>query len=188
MENVKTILQCFLFLTVVFIAAKSDAFAKNPFVIKIVEKPAVLRVGQSHTFAFDVRNVSGAPLTLSSRCAASANLSWRNKDGSGGGTGSGCGGTVGRVSIATNYDPATGKFDCVTTTSPILSYGEEDFFTLQPNETKRFEAKANVPDNLKPRFVTVTVSYMSQYDGSAVGLRAWTGAASSITLQMRVVK
>ena len=188
MKSVKSVLQSFLFLVVILIAAKMDAFAKKPFVIKLVEKPAVLRVGQTHTFAFNVQNVSGAPLTLSSRCAASAGLSWSNRDGTGGGTGSGCGSTIASVSIATNYDPTTGKFDCVTTDLTILPYGERDFFTLQPNEAKRFEVEAHVPNNLKPRFVTVTVSYEPQYDGSAVGLQAWKGAASSISLKMRVVK
>ena len=176
-------MQSFLFLAVIFIAAKTDAFAKKPFVIKLVEKPAVLRVGQTHTFVFDVQNISGAPLTLSSQCAASANLSWLNRDGTGGGTGSGCGGST--LITSTDYDPATGKFTCVTRSFP---YGEDDFFTLQPNETKRFETEANVPEDIKPRFVTVTVSYESQYDGSAIGLRAWTGAASSVSLKMRVVK
>ena len=161
MKSSKTILQILLLLMVVFIAAKADAFAKKPFIIKLVEKPAVLHIGQSHTFAFDVRNVSGAPLTLSSQCATSANLSWLNRDGTSGGTGSSCGTT---------------------------GYSEADFFTLQPNETKRLEATAVVPRNLKPRFVTVTISYESQYDGRAIGLRAWTGAASSISLKMRVVK
>ncbi len=172
MKSVKSILQSFLFLVVILIAAKTEAFAKKPFVIKLVEKPAVLHVGQTHTFAFEVQNVSSTPLTLSSRCAASAGLSWSNKDGTGGGTGSGCGSTIASVSIATRYDSETGKFECVTTTLPNLPYDKDDFFTLQSNETKRFETEATVSDNLKPRFVTVTISYESQYDGSAVGVQA----------------
>jgi len=181
--NPKTTLQICLFLAVIFVGPETDAFARTPYVIKIVEKPAVLRIGQAHTFIFDVQNVSGAALTLSSKCAARASLSWLNRDGTGGGTGSGCGGSL--LVTSTNYDPTTGKFSCNT---KILPYSEEDFFTLQPNETKRFEAEAHVPTDLRPRFVTVTVSYESRHDGSSIGLQAWTGAASSISLKMRVVK
>lgn len=183
MKSQKTILQILLFFTVIFIAAKSDVFAQEPIVIKIVEKPAVLRSGQTYTFAFEVQNVTDAPLTLSSDCAASVNIIWINRNGTGGGTGAGC--YSSHFVADTDYNPETKKFSCITRQVP---YTKDDFFTLQPNETKRFEDEVNVPDTLKPRFVTVVISYESKHDGSAVGLQAWKGAKSSVSLKMRVVK
>ncbi len=100
-----------------------------------------------------------------------------------GGTGSGCASST--ITISTVYDSTTGKFNCI---SEILPYSRSDFFTLRPNETKRLEAQATVPDDIEAKFVIVTVYYKSKYDGSAVGIRASTGEAKPIKLKMRVVK
>ena len=86
MKNANIILRTLLLFIIAFIAAKGSVSAQTPFIIKVVEKPSTMSLGQKYTFAFDVQNVSKAPLTMSSSCAVLANVSWK-----GSGSGSGCG-------------------------------------------------------------------------------------------------
>ena len=142
--------------------------------MKLVEKPAQLRIGKSYKFVFDVINISQKPVTLSSICNASASLTWENRDGTGGGYGSGCSSST--IVIAHYYDPQTKTI--TSSGSQIVPYTENSFFTLEPNGNKRFETTLVVPKGIKPRRVTVHINFESKYDGSLVGLSAWTGVIS----------
>ena len=58
MKSCKTVLRTIFLLAVIFVAANANVFAKKPFIIKLVEKPTALHVGQTYTFAFEVQNIS----------------------------------------------------------------------------------------------------------------------------------
>jgi hypothetical protein len=158
--------------------------SKKLFVLKLIDKPAVLRIGQKHKFVFDVINTSETPLTLSSLCSAGAGLSWENGDGTtGGGIGIGCVSASGVVD-----DDYESKTKLITGTARIVPYTRSSFFTLDPNGTKRFEVELKVPEDMKPRWIKVYLRFESKYDGNLIGINAWTGEASYISLKMFVRK
>jgi hypothetical protein len=177
-----------IILLIILVVVASPCFGqkksnKKPFVLKLIEKPVELKAGQSYTFIFEVHNTSKVPLTLSSKCATAVTLTWEYGDGTGGGTGAGCGG--GSIVVSHSYDPVTKKIIGV---SQIYPYSEDDFFTLPPNGTKQFEAELKVPEDIEVKLVNVHIRFESEYDGKAIGIKAWTGSASYITLRMRVLK
>jgi hypothetical protein len=165
----------FFLLMLVFmpVAVFPQSEIQKPLVLKLVEKPAKLRSGQSCRFVFDVINISSKPLTLSSICNASANLTWENRDGTGGGIGTGCSSRT--IAIWHNFDPKTGN---ITSGTEIVPYTKDSFFTLEPNGAKRFQADLEVPTDIKARWVIVHLNFDSPYDGSLVGIAAWKGSIS----------
>ena len=157
---------------------------KKPFVLKLIEKPSELKIGKTYTFVFELLNTSKTNLTLSSLCATPpATLTWRTNRGITLSTGSNCGG--GTLVTSHSYNPITKKITGITKSYP---YSEDDFFTLSPNGTKRFETELEVPKDLKARFAIVHIKFESKYDGRLIGIRAWRGAPSHITLRMPIVK
>lgn len=175
-------------LAIILVLFNSPCFSqkrniKKPIILKLIEKPAELKAGQTHTFVFDVQNTSNNSLTLSSLCADEVNLFWLNAKGLEMGTGVGCGGSV--IIVSDSYDPATKK---ITGTSRLYPYDESNFFTLLPNQSKRFETEIEVPTDLKAKFVNVRISFESKYDGRIWGIKAWKGGANLIILEMPIVK
>jgi len=72
--------------------------------------------------------------------------------------------------IGTDIDPETGTTHCV-----YLRYGRDDFISLAPGESRRFDVSVTLPEGCNANVVTVDVTFDSEFDGRDFGLKAWTG-------------
>jgi hypothetical protein len=174
-----------LIMLAVFVSPVLPQDNSKPFVLKLSEKPSVLKIGRKHKFVFAVQNTTRKPLTLSSVCAASAVLAW----GKGGETQESIAPSceLFRIVHGTALDAATKQIKYFTETVPAGA-AREDFFTLAANESKSFEVELAVPKAVKAKFVTVRLGFESRYDGKAAGIEAWSGTPSYIDIRMVLVK
>ncbi|MEW6208911.1 MAG: hypothetical protein AB1631_11135 [Acidobacteriota bacterium] len=170
------ICSCLLYLAV----ASAQAKHLEPFSIRVVEKPKELKSGESHTFILEIRNKSNTPLTLCLTPGMNWNLSWTNPDGSGHGM---FGGSRSKFVVATNYDPETGEFTC-----KYFHYDKDDFITIVAGGTKRINVNIELPQECTGSTVELTFNFESGYDGSEIGIVAWTGKTRPIKATLPVKK
>ena len=120
----------------------------KPLSTRVLSVPQVVPMEGKEVVSFEVRNKGDVPVTLCALKGPRVDISCRQADGSGVGIG---------------WGPGPSRYD------------RDDFFTLAPGEARQFDVPVSVPEECESDVVTVSVSYNSQYDGSEVGIRAWTG-------------
>ena len=176
-ENLKRTILIFSFIACVAVYARAST-TSPPFNIKLVRKPPILMAGEKNTFTLEIKNKSDSPLTLSTLFAFSWSLSWSNPDGSGKVVSSGGGS---KLIIRTGINPETRELTC-----KYLSYDKGDFITLPAKGSKQFDVVIPVPQQWDAASADVTIDFESKYDGSEVGIRAWTGKGRSFNLTIPV--
>jgi hypothetical protein len=134
----------------------------RPVSTRVVSVPRVVPLQGSEVLKFELRNDREEPVTLCALQGARTSISCTLADGSGVGIGPG-----GVSKIPRPYD-------------------REDFFTLAPGESKRFDVPITVPEGCDADVVTVSVAYESKFDGSEVGLCAWTGKLNVGTFRIPI--
>ena len=161
-------------------AIHSEASVIRPFAMKVVTKPTELVPGQRHVFTIEIINKSRTTLTISSLYAFTWSVDWNNRDGSRQGTFSGMGS---KMIIGTDLNPSTGEITC-----KYLHYEKSDFITIPARASKRFDVVVEIPSECDAARADVTIDFESKYDGSEVGIKAWTGKAQSLKLRIPVSK
>jgi hypothetical protein len=154
----------------------------TPFKIRITNNPQSVSKGQTYKFTVEIQNTSSDDLTL---CLLpgfnSYSWDWRNPDGSGSGTRIGRFGA--KMITATSYDPKTGEFHC-----KYYHYDRNDFVTIPPRGSINLEVDIEAPTNCNARVATLTVDFESQYDGSELNMKAWTGKALPLRISLPINK
>ena len=180
MRKVNSKLLLVLFLSLLIAPGLSQSTQKSPFKIHITNKPQKVSIGQRYKFTFEIQNTSSDDLTL---CLlpgfSSYSWSWRNPDGSFGMTGIERAG--GKMIIATCYDPKTGEFHC-----NYYHYDRNDFVTIPPRGSIKLEVDIEAPTKCDARVSTLTVYFESQYDGSELNMKAWTGKAPPLRISLPI--
>jgi hypothetical protein len=156
----------------------AEAADSKPFTVKLVNKPPILKRGTKQVFTVEIKNRLNVPLTLSSLHFFDWSIDWTNPDGSGQGAFSGSGG---KTIVRTNIDPVSGAIEC-----KYYHYETSDFFTLSPRASKRFDILVDVPTDCFAPIANIRIDFESKYDGSEVGLVAWTGKGPSLKLTIPV--
>jgi|SRR5882724_3198687 len=151
-----------------------------PIAMKFVVRPTTLIRGHKKTFTVELTNTSKNPVTISTLFAFTWGLDWSHPDGSGEGTYSGGGY---KTIIGTNYDPKTGEFTC-----KYLHYGKNDFVTLMPKSSKRFDIVISVPERCRASIANLDISFESKYDGSEVDINASVGKLPPLKTRVHVSK
>jgi len=169
-----------LFLSLLTAPGLSQSTQKTPFKIRVANKPQKVSKGQTYKFTFEIQNTSSDELTL---CLlpgfSSYSWYWQNPDGSGSATG--IGKFVGKMIIATSYDPKTGEFHC-----KYYHYDRNDFVTIPPLGGINLEVDIEAPTTCNARVATLTVNFESEYEGSALNMKAWTGKAEPLRISLPI--
>ena len=169
-----------LFLSLLTAPGLSQSTQKTPFKIRVANKPQKVSKGQTYKFTFEIQNTSSDELTL---CLlpgfSSYSWDWRNPDGSGSGTRIGRWGS--KMIIATSYDPKTGEFHC-----KHFYYDRNDFVTIPPRGSIKLETDIEAPTNCNAPVATLTVDFESEYEGSALNMKAWTGKAPPLRMSLPI--
>jgi hypothetical protein len=153
-----------------------------PFKIRVANKPQSVSKGQTYKFIFEIQNTSRDELTL---CLlpgfSSYSWNWQNPNKPVSGV------TIGRAGskmiIATSYEPKTGEFHC-----KYFHYDRNDFVTIPPRGSINLEVDIEAPINCNAWVATLTVDFESQYDGSELNMKAWTGKATSLRMSLPINK
>ncbi|HEU0172927.1 MAG TPA: hypothetical protein VFV58_01595 [Blastocatellia bacterium] len=169
-----------LFLSLLIAPGLSQSTQKTPFKIHITNKPQKVSIGQKYKFTFEIQNTSSDDLSL---CLlpgfSSYTWHWRNSDGSFGATSIGRAGD--KMIIATSYDPKTEEFHC-----RYFHYDRDDFITIPPRGNVKLEVDIEAPAKCNAHIAKLTVDFESQWDGSELNMKAWTGKAAPLHISLPI--
>ena len=181
MRKVNNKLLPVLFLSLLIAPGLSQSTQITPFKFRVTNKPQKVSKGQTYKFTFEVQNTSSDELTLCLLPGFNHYWSWQNPDGSG--SWGGIGRVESKMIIATSYDPKTGKFHC-----EYFHYDRNDFITIPPQGSIKLEVDIEAPRNCNARVATLTVDFESQYDGSELNMKAWTGKVPPLRISLPLNK
>jgi hypothetical protein len=182
MRKVNSKLLLVLFLGLLIAPGLSQSTQITPFIIRVTNKPQKISKGQTYKFTFEIQNTSSDELTLCLLPGFSYySWYWQTPDGSVSGTGIGKAGS--KMIIATCCDPKTGEFHC-----KYFHYDRNDFVTIPPRGSTKLEVDIEAPAKCDARVATLTVYFESQYDGSELNMKAWTGQAPPLHILLPLNK
>jgi|SRR5262245_4942204 len=180
MQKANSKLLLVLFLGFLTAPGQSQSTQITPFRIRVTNKPQKVSKGKTYKFTFEIQNTSSDELPLCLLPGFSY-YSWycQNPDGSVSGGGKGKAGS--KMIIATSYDPKTGEFHC-----NYFHYDRNDFVTIPPRGSIKLEVDIDAPTKCDARVATLTVYFESQYDGSELNMKAWTGKAPPLRISLPI--
>ena len=181
MRRVIRLFLALMLATSVASASLAQSQERLPFKIQVVDKPAHIANGQKYKLTLEIKNLSSDELIL---CLLpgfnSYSWYWPSPNGLGG---VGFGSYRSKTIIGTAYDPVTQKFEC-----HYSHYERSDFITIPPFGSKIIETDIQAPANCRAKNATLTINFESQFDGSELNLKAWTGKARPLQITFPVRK